>query len=106
MPFIVVLVTTPSENEALKIVNKLLEEKLIACANIIEKVHSKFWWHKKVEDSYESLVIMKTHSKLFNELTRTVKKLHSYEVPEIIALSIAQGSASYLDWIRASIRKV
>jgi len=49
---------------------------------------------------------MKTHSKLFNELTRTVKKLHSYEVPEIIALSIAQGSASYLDWIRASIRKV
>lgn len=106
MPFIVVLMTTTSENEALKIVNKLLEEKLIACANIIEKMHSRFWWHETVEDSYESLVIMKTHSKLFNKISRTVKELHSYEVPEIIALPIVRGSTSYLDWIKTSIRKV
>ena len=106
MSFITVLMTTASEDEAVKIVRKLLEEKLIACANIIEKVHSMFWWHGSIEDSYEAMVIMKTHSKLFNDLMKTVKKLHSYEVPEIIALSIVDGAPLYLDWVKSSTRKV
>lgn len=106
MSFITVLMTTASEDEAIKIVRKLLEEKLIACANIIEKVHSIFWWHGSIKDSYEAMVIMRTRSKLLGDLMKTVKALHSYEVPEIIALSIVAGSPAYLDWVKSSTREV
>ena len=106
MPFITVLMTTASEDEAIKIVQQLLDEKLIACANIIEGVHSIFWWHGSIKDSRETMVIMKTRSKLIGKLMRTVKTLHSYEVPEIIALPIVDGAPLYLDWVKSSTRKV
>lgn len=106
MLFITVLMTTASEDEAIKIVRQLLEEKLIACANIIEGVHSIFWWHGSIKDSREAMVVMKTRSKLIGKLMRTVKLLHSYEVPEIIVLPIVDGAPSYLDWVKSSIRKV
>lgn len=106
MSFITVLMTTASEDEAVKIVRKLLEAKLIACANIIERVHSIFWWHGAIKDSHEAMVLMKTRSKLIGNLMKTVKMLHSYEVPEIIALPIVDGAPLYLDWVKSSTRKV
>ena len=103
--YIVVFVTCTSKKEALAIAKKLLNEKLIACANIIEGVSSLFWWKGKVDKARETLVIIKTARKNFNKIKRRIKRLHSYEVPEIVALPIASGENSYLKWIDKSIKK-
>lgn len=102
--YILVMVTTASREEAEKIARQLLDEKLIACANIIGPVHSLFWWAGKVEKAEEHMLIMKSRLDLFERLSEKVKALHSYEVPEIIALPIIKGSKSYLEWLNNSLR--
>ena len=97
--YIIVLVTTPKKVEAEKIAQTLLKEKLIACANIINPVTSFFHWSGKVDRAEECLVVMKSRLDLFAELSERVRGLHSYEVPEILALPIVDGSAAYLDWM-------
>lgn len=106
MSFIVVLTTVANEREAAKIARALLKAKLVACANIVKDVRSLFWWQGTIEESREVLVIMKTNSKLLNDLMNAIKKLHRYEVPEIVALPIKRGFPLYLDWVKSSIRKV
>ncbi len=100
---IIVLVTAPSREEAEKIVQRLLEEKLIACANIISPLHSLFWWQGKIDQAQEHLILMKTRRDLFEKLTEIVKSLHSYTVPEIIAIPIIEGSADYLAWLNENL---
>jgi len=100
---IVVLVTTSSNEEAEKIVQCLLEEKLIACANIISPVHSLFWWQSKIDKAQEHLILMKTREDLFGKLTERIKALHSYAIPEIIAIPIMEGLADYLKWLDKSL---
>jgi len=97
--FIVVLVTTANKEEAEKIAQALLKEKLIACANIINPVTSFFRWSGKVDRAEECLVVMKSRMDLFAELAECLKGLHSYEVPEVLALPIVEGSKAYLDWM-------
>ena len=97
--FIIVLVTTANKSEAEKISQALLKDKLIACANIISPVTSFFHWQDKLDQTEECLVVMKSRMSLFSELADRVKSLHSYEVPEILALPIVEGSQSYLDWL-------
>ncbi|MEM2912147.1 MAG: divalent-cation tolerance protein CutA [Candidatus Bathyarchaeia archaeon] len=104
MEEIVVLVTTSSKEEAEKIVRGLLEEKLIACANIIGPVHSLFWWQGKIDIAQEHLILMKTRKDLFDKLSKRVKALHSYEVPEIIAIPIVKGFKPYMEWLNHSLR--
>ncbi|MBU1630674.1 MAG: divalent-cation tolerance protein CutA, partial [Candidatus Omnitrophica bacterium] len=84
--FIIIFITTPTEKEAQKISDKLLKEKLVACVSIVKKVNSFFWWKNKIEFANEILLTAKTDLKFFNDIVRIVKQLHSYEVPEIIAL--------------------
>jgi periplasmic divalent cation tolerance protein len=96
---IVVLVTCGSEEEATKIANALVEGRLAACVNIISPVRSIYRWEGKVWDEKEWLLIIKTQKTRFEALEKKVKSLHSYSVPEIIALPIVEGSASYLKWI-------
>lgn len=103
--YIVVFVTCACKKEALLISERLLSERLIACANIIEGVSSIFRWKGKVEKATESLMIIKTAGKNFDRIQRRIKKLHSYEVPEIIALPIMAGEADYLKWIDKCIKK-
>lgn len=98
-PYIIVLVTTASKTEAETIAQRLLEAKLIACANIVGPVQSHFLWSGKIDDTEEYLVLMKSHRDLFEKLSDAVKALHSYEVPEIIAVPIVDGSKAYLDWL-------
>ena len=98
-PYIIVIVTTANKQEAENISQHLLRERLIACANIKGPVSSLFHWADKLEKAEEYLVFMKTRKDLFEKLTETVKKLHSYEVPEIIALPIVDGSEAYLTWL-------
>jgi periplasmic divalent cation tolerance protein len=97
--YIIVLVTTPNKTEAEKIAQTLLKEKLIACANIINPVTSFFHWSGKVDRAEECLVVMKSRMDLFTELAEHVKGLHSYEIPEILALPIVEGSKAYFDWM-------
>lgn len=100
----IVLVTTASKEEADKIAQKLLEEKLIACSNIIGPVSSLFWWKNRIEKTEEYILLVKSRLDLFEKLSKRVKSLHTYEVPEIIALPIMQGSKAYLEWINENIR--
>jgi periplasmic divalent cation tolerance protein len=97
--FVIVFVTTADKSEAEKISQSLLKEKLIACANIINPVTSFFCWTGKIDKAEECLVIMKSRMDLFAELSERVKALHSYDVPEILALPIVEGSKAYLDWM-------
>ena len=97
--FIVVLVTASSKEEANKIAQGLLQDKLAACVNIIEGIDSRFWWQGKIDSTQEVLLVIKTRKTLFNKLAKKVKSLHSYTVPEIIALPIISGNKTYLDWI-------
>ena len=97
---IVVLVTCGSEEEALKNSNALVEERLAACVSIIPQIRSIYQWEGKIWDEKEWLLIIKTQKKRFEALEKKVKSLHSYSVPEIISLSIVEGSSSYLNWIR------
>jgi periplasmic divalent cation tolerance protein len=96
---IVVLITCGSEEEAAKIANSLVEERLAACVNIISPVRSTYQWEGKIWDEREWMLIIKTQKRRFEELEKKVKSLHSYSVPEIIALPIVEGSASYLKWL-------
>lgn len=99
---IVVFITVPNQKEADKIASTLIKKKLAACVNIIENVHSLFWWQGKVARAKEALLIVKTRKRLVNKLIKKVKSLHSYEVPEIIALPIICGNKEYLKWISES----
>lgn len=102
--YIVVIVTTATEEEAEKIARRLLDERLIACVNIIGPIRSLFWWAGNVEVAGEYLLLMKSRADLFEELSGAVKALHSYEVPEIIALPIIKGSQSYLKWLDVNLK--
>jgi len=96
---IIILITTANEPEAQSIANLLLEKRIIACANIVPKVSSMFWWQGVLESETECMLILKTKSSLMNEVIKEVKSSHSYDVPEIIALPIIGGDQDYLDWI-------
>jgi periplasmic divalent cation tolerance protein len=98
--YIIVLITAPNEEDAAKIGRTLVEEKLAACANIIQSIRSIYRWQGRIEDEQETLVIAKTRNELFDRLKEKVIALHPYSVPEIIALPIVAGSESYLNWIR------
>ncbi len=102
---IVVLVTVSSEDEAVSIARALVEAKLAACANIINNVRSIYAWQGKIEDDSELLMVIKTRRSIFSDLAEKVKELHSYDVPEIIALPIIDGSAEYLKWLNESTGK-
>jgi len=97
--YVIVLVTTASKQEAENIAQNLLKERLIACANITGPVSSLFHWSGKLEKAEEYLIFMKSRKDLFEKLAETVKALHSYEVPEIFALPIVEGSKAYLGWL-------
>jgi periplasmic divalent cation tolerance protein len=102
---VVVFVTASSEEEALRIGRTLVEEGLAACANLLPGIRSIFSWEGKVSEEREVLMLLKTRRDLFRPLAARVKALHTYSVPEIIALPIQEGSAEYLGWICEVTRK-
>jgi periplasmic divalent cation tolerance protein len=97
--YVIIFVTCAATKEAVTIARALLEKRLVACANIIEGVESRFWWKGKIDSAKECLVMLKAKEKNFKRIEYEVKRVHSYEVPEIIALPIAAGSKDYLRWI-------
>ncbi|MBI5075793.1 MAG: divalent-cation tolerance protein CutA [Nitrospirae bacterium] len=97
--FVVVLITAPNEEEAAKIAKDIVGSRLAACVNIIRGIRSIYQWHGRIEDEAEVLMIVKTKQAFFRTLEKRVKEIHPYTVPEIIALSIIEGSAEYLQWL-------
>ena len=96
---ILVMITTGSEEEAARIAEGLLKERLIACANLLGGIRSLYRWQGKVCDDREILMLCKTERRLFARLSEMVKSIHSYEVPEIIALPLVEGWPPYLEWV-------
>jgi periplasmic divalent cation tolerance protein len=96
----VVFVTAP-EKDSTKIAKTLVEKKLAACINIVS-VQSIYRWKEKVEDERENLLIIKTKLSRVEQLKKTIKEIHPYEVPECIILPIEDGLAPYLNWIEES----
>ena len=103
---IVILTACPSMKEARAMAERLLDKRLIACANVIDGVRSFFWWKGKRDKANEALLILKTAERNFKKVEQQIKKLHSYEVPEIIALPIVRGEGNYLRWIEESVTGV
>ncbi len=98
----VVLVTASSQQEAEKIASSLVELQLAACVSIFP-IQSIYTWQGKVHNGQEWQLLIKTNLTLFSSLEAKIKELHSYEVPEIIALSILAGSQQYLSWIEEQV---
>lgn len=97
--YAIVLVTTSEDEESHLIARVLLEQKKAACINIIPKIKSMYWWNSTINESKESLLIIKTSIALVEDVIRLVKEIHSYDVPEIIALPIVSGNHEYLEWV-------
>ena len=102
--YIVIFVTASNKKEAQKIAVGLIKHKLAACVNIVDKVDSLFFWEAKVQKAKESLLVIKSKKEKLSRLIKLVKSLHSYKVPEIIALPIIAGDKPYLRWINAALR--
>lgn len=101
---IVIFVTASNKKEAQKIASRLVKNKLAACVNIAQGIESLFSWEGKIQKAKESLLIIKSTRAKFPRIVKLIKSLHSYKVPEIIALPIIAGDKPYLGWIDASIR--
>jgi len=97
--FIVVLVTAGSSDEAERLAYDLVEHRLAACVNRIPRIQSIYRWEDNIEKSEEELLLIKTHQSLFPELEKRIREIHSYSVPEIIALPLIAGSHPYLQWL-------
>ena len=102
---IVVLITAGSGDEGQTIADELTKQRKAACVSVIRNVQSFFWWEGKIDTAQEVLLIAKTRSSELSGLIELVKELHSYDVPEIIALPIVGGNQDYLDWIKSETKK-
>jgi periplasmic divalent cation tolerance protein len=99
----IVFSTAESQQQAKEIARELVERRVAACVNVTGPITSTYWWQGKVEISDEWLLIIKTTADQFASVSRWIKELHSYELPECVSLEIAEGSAEYLRWIDESL---
>jgi len=102
---VVIFTSCASEEEALRIANALVQERLAGCVNIISPVRSIYRWKGEICDELEWLLMIKSGQERFEEVQQKVKSLHSYSVPELICLQIPEGSLDYLDWLEEMTRK-
>jgi periplasmic divalent cation tolerance protein len=102
---IIVLITAANKDEAAKIGTALVDGHLAACVNIVPEVRSLFRWEGKLQDEGETLLICKSRLPHMTQIVERVKSLHSYAVPEVIALPIVAGSREYLDWVKEATKE-
>lgn len=98
-----VLCTCANENDALRLANQLVEERLAACVNILPGIRSIYRWKDQVESEPEILLIIKTTQHRFDELRNRIVALHPYDTPEIIALPVVAGLEKYLTWLQGQV---
>lgn len=97
--YVLVYITAANIDETEALAEVLVKERLAACANVVERVKSIYWWKGVLERDEESMIILKTREDRLDHLIKRVKQLHSYENPEIVAVPILKGSSEYLNWI-------
>ncbi len=101
---LMIFITASSDDEAALIAKTLVDEHLAACVNVISGVRSFFFWEGETRDAREVLLICKSRKERMAQIIARVRSLHSYSVPEIIALPVAEGSSDYLAWIRETVQ--
>lgn len=102
---VVILVTAPDGQVAAEIARRLLEERLVACANIVPGLRSLYWWEGAVQDDSEVLMLLKGREEDVEVIAERVQELHPYSVPEVVATEIVAGLDAYLDWIWAETER-
>ncbi len=103
---LVVLSTASSAEEGITIGRRLVEEHLAACVNVLPGVRSIFFWEGRVQETDEAVLVIKTRRERYAALERRILALHSYSVPEVLALPVAAGSPAYTAWLRESVASV
>jgi len=101
--YIQVMTTASSVEEAQQIARTLVERRLAACVQVLGPIRSSYWWQGKVETDEEWQCAAKTRRDLFEDVVKTIKEVHSYEVPEILAVPVAAGSQPYLEWLESEL---
>lgn len=104
MDYIIIYCTVPNKNEGKEIAKALVKYKLVACVNIIDKIESIFSWDGQMMEEKEALMMIKTRRDLFESVNKVIQKLHSYNVPEVIAVPITEADETYLQWIEHETR--
>jgi periplasmic divalent cation tolerance protein len=97
--------TAGNQEEASRIASHLVQNRLVACVNIIPSIRSVYWWKDQVNDESESLLLMKTEKSKIKEVETAIKSIHSYETPELIAVQLDYGMPAYLSWVSNTVRK-
>ncbi len=100
---LIVFLTTSNSDEAARIAEALVSERLAACVNVVDGIESIYRWEGNVTRDREALMIIKTTAERYPELEHRVKELHGYSTPEVVAIRIEQGSEPYLNWLRDSV---
>lgn len=102
---LLILTTTDSERLSLRIASSLVERRLAACVNIVKSVRSIYRWKDKIHDDEEYVLLIKTVRSAFEEVRRTIRELHTYELPDIIALAVEEGDPSVIEWVSGCVRR-
>lgn len=105
-PFIIAFVTAPDLRVARRLARGALRSKLVACANLIPKIESHYWWQGKVESGAEVLLLFKTTKPKLAAFEKFILAHHPYDTPEFVTLPLSGGTKRYLDWITASVQQV
>jgi periplasmic divalent cation tolerance protein len=103
--YVLILVTAPDAQVAEALARTLLEERLVACVNIVPGLRSLYWWEGEVQASDELLMLLKARGADVDAVTERVRGLHPYEVPEVIAADISGGLQAFLDWVSAETER-
>jgi len=103
--FVQVRVAVGSKEEAEKISQRVVEKRLAGCAQILGPIASTYWWKGKIEKAKEWLCLMKSRADLYQELETTIRRLHSYDVPEILATPIKSGNKEYFVWLESELKE-
>ncbi len=101
---IVVLTTCDSQEAAAGLARRLVEARVAACVNIVPGIQSVYHWQGRIEEAGEWLLVIKSSRGLFEDLQRELSAAHTYEVPEVLALPVIDGSAGYLDWLQRELK--
>ena len=104
MKFVLIYLTFANQGEARRLTKVLLQERLVACVNIVGPISSRYWWQGRLTTSREVLVLAKTRATLAPAVIRKVKTLHSYDVPCVVTLPISKGNPAFLKWIAAETK--
>ncbi|MFX1493108.1 MAG: divalent-cation tolerance protein CutA [Promethearchaeota archaeon] len=104
MSYYIFLVTVPNLEEGKKIAKTLVENKIVACVNIIQDIISIYRWKGRIEENGENLLVIKTNEKNSKDLIDKINEIHSYDTPECIGFKIEKGSEKYLDWINQVVK--